>query len=119
MSPAFLVLRRSFFIALLSSHRTFLHLNKSMTLICYRQLIPVSQPSALPEVTQQPSKNDEYAHLFNERFKSIRTERPSSAGDNEDDETTWLENAVGNQGEDELDEIKPAKGQLTIQFGQR
>ncbi|KAL1801241.1 hypothetical protein ACET3X_001583 [Alternaria dauci] len=83
------------------------------------QLIPVSQPSALPEVTQQPSKNDEYAHLFNERFKSIRTERPSSAGDNEDDETTWLENAVGNQGEDELDEIKPAKGQLTIQFGQR
>lgn len=90
-----------------------------MTLIHCSQLIPVSQPSALPEVTQQPSKNDEYAHLFNERFKSIRKDRPSSAGDNEDDETTWLENAVGNQGEDELDEIKPAKGKLTIQFGQR
>jgi hypothetical protein len=83
------------------------------------QLIPVSQPSAIPEVTQQPSKNEEYAHLFNERFKSIRKDRPSSAGDNEDDETTWLENAVGNQGEDELDEIKPANGKLTIQFGQR
>ncbi|EUC27754.1 hypothetical protein COCMIDRAFT_103272 [Bipolaris oryzae ATCC 44560] len=83
------------------------------------QLIPVSQPSALPEVSEQPSKNDEYAHLFNERFKSIRHGRPASAGDNEDDETTWLENAVGSQGEDELDQIKPANGKLTIQFGQR
>ncbi|KAI4616154.1 uncharacterized protein J4E87_008889 [Alternaria ethzedia] len=83
------------------------------------QLIPVSQPSALPEVTEQPSKNDEYAHLFNERFKSIRSQRPSSAGNDDDDETTWLENAMGNQGEDELEQIKPAKGKLTIQFGQR
>jgi hypothetical protein len=90
-----------------------------MTLMPSRQLIPVSQPSALPEVAEQPSKNDEYAHLFNERFKSLRRDRPSSAGNDEDDETTWLENAVGNQGEDELDQIKPAKGKLTIQFGQR
>jgi hypothetical protein len=91
-----------------------------MTLIPCRQLIPVSQPSALPEVSEQPNKNDEYAHLFNERFKSIRRDgRPSSAGGNEEDEITWLEHAVGSQGEDELDQIKPAKGKLTIQFGQR
>ncbi|KAE8827262.1 hypothetical protein PTNB73_09016 [Pyrenophora teres f. teres] len=84
------------------------------------QLISVSQPSALPEVTEQPSKNDEYAHLFNERFKSIRRDgRPPSAGDNDDDETSWLENAVGSQGEEELDQIKPARGKLTIQFGQQ
>ncbi|EOA88132.1 hypothetical protein ACJQWK_01530 [Exserohilum turcicum] len=83
------------------------------------QLIPVSQPNALPEVAEQPSKNDEYAHLFNERFKSVRHNRPASTGDNDDDETAWLENAVGNQGEDELDQIKPANGKLTIQFGQR
>ncbi|EDU49497.1 hypothetical protein PtrSN002B_011544 [Pyrenophora tritici-repentis] len=83
------------------------------------QLIPVSQPSALPEVSEQP-KNDEYAHLFNERFKSIRRDgRPPSAGDNDEDETNWLESAVGSQGEEELDQIKPAKGKLTIQFGQR
>lgn len=94
-------------------------LDPSSDVIPYRQLIPVSQPSALPEVSEQPSKNDEYAHLFNERFKSIRHGRPASAGDNEDDETTWLENAVGSQGEDELDQIKPANGKLTIQFGQR
>lgn len=93
-----------------------------MTLIpCTRQLIPVSQSSTLPEVTEQPSKNDEYAHLFNERFRSIRKqERPSSAGaPQDDDETTWLGNVVGNQGEDELEQITPAKGKLTIQFGQR
>lgn len=92
-----------------------------MTLIPWcRQLIPVSQPSALPEVTEQPAKNDEYAHLFNERFKSIRRDgRPPSTGDNEDDETAWLENVVGGQDEDELEQIKPAKGKLTIQFGQR
>ena len=96
-----------------------LHLQQDIPLITYRQLIPVSQPSALPEVTEQPSKNDEYAHLFNERFKSIRSQRPSSAGNDDDDETTWLENAMGNQGEDELEQIKPAKGKLTIQFGQR
>ncbi|KAF1938933.1 hypothetical protein EJ02DRAFT_425296 [Clathrospora elynae] len=87
-------------------------------------MIPVSQPSALPEVIEQPSKNAEYAHLFNERFKSIRKDgRPSSAGapaqDDEEDETAWLESAVGSQGEDELEQIKPAKGKLTIMFGQR
>jgi len=48
-----------------------------------------------------------------------RDGRPPSAGDNDDDETNWLENAVGSQGEEELDQIKPAKGKLTIQFGQR
>ena len=91
-----------------------------MLIPCCRQLIPVSQPNALPEVTEQPPKNEEYAHLFNERFKSVRKDgRPSSAGDNEEDETAWLENVVGNQGEDELEQIKPAKGKLTIQFGQR
>ncbi|KAJ4377993.1 hypothetical protein N0V83_000823 [Neocucurbitaria cava] len=83
------------------------------------QLIPVSQPSLLPEVTEQPPKNDEYAHLFNERFKSIRNRPSSAGGDNDEDETTWLENAVGNHGEDELEQVKPAKGKLTIQFGTR
>lgn len=83
------------------------------------QLIPVSQPNLIPEATEQLPKHEEYAHLFNERFRSIRN-RPSSVGaDNEDDETAWLESAVGNQGEDELDQIKPAKGKLTIQFGAR
>jgi hypothetical protein len=86
-------------------------------------LIPVSHPSALPEVTEQANKNDEYAHLFKERFKSIRRDgRPTAVdvpAETEDDETTWLENVVGSQGEDELEHIKPAKGKLTIQFGQR
>jgi hypothetical protein len=101
----------------LPPHRSF---RPNLTLIPCRQLIPVSQPSALPEVAEQPNKNDEYAHLFNERFKSIRRDgRPSSSGENEEDEITWLEHAVGNQGEEELDQIKPAKGKLTIQFGQR
>lgn len=94
-----------------------LHLHT--TLIPCRQLIPVSQPNLIPEATEQLPKHEEYAHLFNERFRSIRN-RPSSVGaDNEDDETAWLESAVGNQGEDELDQIKPAKGKLTIQFGAR
>ncbi|CBX96334.1 predicted protein [Plenodomus lingam JN3] len=93
-----------------------------MTLIpCARQLIPVAQPNALPEVTEQPTKHDEYAHLFNERFKSVRKSRPASSSDANahHDETAWLESVVGNQGEDELEQIKPAKGKLTIQFGQR
>ncbi|KAI8931728.1 hypothetical protein NX059_011371 [Plenodomus lindquistii] len=84
------------------------------------QLIPVSQPNALPEVTEQPAKHDEYAHLFNERFKSVRKSRSAFSDANaHDDETTWLESVAGNQGEDELEQIKPAKGKLTIQFGQR
>ncbi|KAF2848653.1 hypothetical protein T440DRAFT_400732 [Plenodomus tracheiphilus IPT5] len=84
------------------------------------QLIPVSQPTALPELLVQPAKHDEYAHLFNERFKSIRRERPAAADASaHDDETTWLESVVGDQGEDELAQVKPAKGKLTIQFGQR
>ena len=96
------------------------HPNSDTTLIpCCRQLIPVSQSTLIPEVAEQPPKTDEYAHLFNERFRSIRN-RPSEAGaDNDEDETTWLENAVGNHGEDELEQIKPAKGRLTIQFGAR
>lgn len=49
-----------------------------------------------------------------------REARPSPPGAaDDDDETTWLGNVVGNQGEDELEQIKPAKGKLTIQFGQR
>ncbi|KAF1850188.1 uncharacterized protein K460DRAFT_270534 [Cucurbitaria berberidis CBS 394.84] len=84
------------------------------------QLIPVSQSNLLPEVTEQPPKNDEYAHLFNERFRSLRN-RPASLGaaDNDEDEAAWLENAAGNQGEDELAQVKPAQGRLTIQFGAR
>ncbi|CAO2647647.1 Nn.00g085690.m01.CDS01 [Neocucurbitaria sp. VM-36] len=93
---------------------------QDMALIpCGRQLIPVSQPSLLPEVTEQPPKTDEYAHLFNERFRSIRSCPSSAGGDNNQDETAWLENAVGNSGEDELEQITPAKGKLTIQFGTR
>lgn len=101
--------------SLLSSQSTWGH----ALIPCCRQLIPVSQPNLIPEVTEQPSKNDEYAHLFNERFSSIRN-RPSSAGaDTDEDEIAWLESVVGNQGDDELDQIKPAQGKLTIQFGAR
>jgi hypothetical protein len=41
----------------------------------------------------------------------------ASAADVEDDETAWLEEALGGQGEDEVDQIEPTKGGLTIQFG--
>jgi hypothetical protein len=90
-----------------------------------RQLIPVSQPSAIPpEVAEQPTNDAEYARLFNERFATIRKplSRPSSAEadtDDADDETAWLEQALGGQGEDEVDQIEPTKGGLTIQFGAR
>lgn len=88
-----------------------------------RQLIPVSQPTAIPpEVTEPPTNDTEYARLFNERFATIRKQpsRPSSAGaDVEEDETAWLEQALGGQGEDEVDQIQPTKGGLTIQFGAR
>jgi hypothetical protein len=91
-----------------------------------RQLIPVSQPSAIPpEVTEQPTNDAEYARLFNERFATIRkpSSRPSSAeadaDADADDEATWLEQALGGQGEDEVDQIEPTKGGLTIQFGAR
>lgn len=93
-----------------------------MTLIpCARQLIPVSQPNALPDVSEHQAKHDEYAHLFNERFKSVRRDRPSSAAGPRahEDETTWLDAVVGNQGDDELEHVTPAKGKLTIQFGHR
>lgn len=86
------------------------------------QLIPVSQTSAIPpEVTEQPANDAEYARLFNERFATLRKQpsRPSSANaaDAEDDETAWLEDALGGQAEDEVDQIEPTKGGLTIQFG--
>jgi hypothetical protein len=91
-----------------------------------RQLIPVSQPSAIPpETTEQPTTDTEYARLFNERFATIRksSSRPSSAeapaADTEEDEIAWLEQALGGQGEDEVDRIEPTKGGLTIQFGAR
>ena len=90
-----------------------------------RQLIPVSQPTAIPpEVTEQTTHDAEYARLFNERFATIRKHpsRPSSSGaaaDAEEDETAWLEQALGGQGEDEVDQIQPTKGGLTIQFGAR
>jgi hypothetical protein len=87
-----------------------------------RQLIPVSQPATMaPEVTEQPTNDAEYARLFNERFSNMRKSgsRPTSASaaDVEDDETAWLEEALGGQGEDEVDQIEPTKGGLTIQFG--
>ncbi|KAH7397315.1 late endosomal/lysosomal adaptor and MAPK and MTOR activator-domain-containing protein [Pyrenochaeta sp. MPI-SDFR-AT-0127] len=81
------------------------------------QLIPVSQPNLIPEVTEHPPKNDEYAHLFNERFRSIRTRPTSATSDNDEDETSWLEGALGNHDGDELDQITPAKGKLTLEFG--
>jgi hypothetical protein len=91
---------------------------------CARQLIPVSQPATIPpEVTEQPTNDAEYARLFNERFATLRKtpSRPSSAdaADAEDDEAAWLEQALGGQGEDEVDQIEPTKGGLTIQFGAR
>jgi hypothetical protein len=90
-----------------------------------RQLIPVSQPTTIPpEVTEQPANDTEYARLFNERFATIRkhASRPSSSGapaDAEEDETTWLEHALGGQAEDEVDRIEPTQGGLTVQFGAR
>jgi hypothetical protein len=46
--------------------------------------------------------------------------RPASADvDADDNETAWLEQALGGQGEDEVDQIEPTKGGLTIQFGAR
>lgn len=95
---------------------TYLHVSLA------RQLIPVSQTSAIPpEVTEQPANDAEYARLFNERFATLRKQpsRPSSANaaDAEDDETAWLEDALGGQAEDEVDQIEPTKGGLTIQFG--
>jgi hypothetical protein len=89
-----------------------------------RQLIPVSQPATIPpEVAEQPTNDAEYARLFNERFATLRKQpsRPSSAGapDAEEDEAAWLEQALGGQGEDEVDQIEPTKGGLTIQFGAR
>lgn len=77
-----------------------------------------------PEVTEQPTNDTEYARLFNERFATIRKQpsRPSSsdaAPATEEDETAWLEQALGGQGEDEVDQIEPMKGGLTIQFGAR
>jgi hypothetical protein len=89
-----------------------------------RQLIPVSQPATIPpEVTEQPTNDAEYARLFNERFATLRKtpSRPSSAeaADAEEDEAAWLEQALGGQGEDEVDQIESTKGGLTIQFGAR
>jgi hypothetical protein len=76
-----------------------------------------------PEITEQPANDSEYARLFNERFATLRKQpsRPSSAGaaDAEEDEAAWLEQALGGQAEDEVDQIEPTKGGLTIQFGAR
>jgi len=78
-----------------------------------------------PEVAEEPARDSEYARLFDERFASIRKlpSRPPTAddapADMDDDETAWLERALGGQGEDEVDQITPTKGGLTIQFGTR
>jgi hypothetical protein len=91
-----------------------------------RQLIPVSQPTTMPpEVAEEPASDSEYARLFNERFASIRKipSRPPTAdaapADTDEDETAWLERALGGQGENDVDQITPTKGGLTIQFGAR
>lgn len=67
--------------------------------------------------------------MFNERFPSLRghTSRPTSADadveaepEAEDDETSWLENAIGKSGEAEgsWERVEPIdSGALTIQFG--
>jgi hypothetical protein len=86
--------------------------------IPYRQLIPVSHPSAIPPEVAEPTHDAEYARLFNERFATIR-KQSSQAVDAEEDEITWLERALGGQGEDEVDDIQPTKGGLTIEFGAR
>jgi hypothetical protein len=75
-----------------------------------------------PEDPEPPTNDAEYARLFNERFASIRkhASRPSSSGgDNDEDEVAWLERALGGQEDDDVDQIKPTKGGLTIQFGAR
>ena len=87
---------------------------------CVRQLIPVSQPNALPEVSEHQAKHDEYARLFNERFRSVRRNRPASASASApEDEASWLESVAGNQGDEQLEHVIPAQGRLTIQFGSR
>ena len=112
-------------LAIAPSHRAIAPSVSEMLIPCSRQLIPVSQPTTIPpEVTEQPTNDTEYARLFNERFATIRKHpsRPSSAGAgpaDSEDETTWLEQALGGQGEDEVDQIQPTKGGLTIQFGAR
>jgi len=84
------------------------------------QLIPVSQPNALPEVSEHQAKHDEYARLFNERFRSVRRNRPASASASApEDEASWLESVAGNQGDEQLEHVIPAQGRLTIQFGSR
>jgi hypothetical protein len=86
------------------------------------QLIPVSQPNAISPEVEQSANEAEYARLFNERFATMRkpASRPASADvDADDNETAWLEQALGGQGEDEVDQIEPTKGGLTIQFGAR
>ncbi|KAF1912134.1 hypothetical protein BDU57DRAFT_551683 [Ampelomyces quisqualis] len=91
------------------------------------QLIPVSQPPTMPpEVAEQPTNDAEYARLFDERFATLRTQpsRPSSAGapgaeEDDEDEAAWLDQALGGQAEDDVDQIEPTKGGLTIQFGAR
>lgn len=66
----------------------------------------------------------EYPRLFNERFPALKsqTSRPSSADASQDeDETTWLGNIIGNTGEAEgsWERVEPVEsGALTIQFGE-
>lgn len=74
----------------------------------------------------------EYPRLFNERFPAVQpaSSRPSSPGandadaddydNNDDDETAWLGDIVGNAAEAEgaWDRVEPINsGTLTIQFG--
>ncbi|KAF2713487.1 hypothetical protein K504DRAFT_462010 [Pleomassaria siparia CBS 279.74] len=83
------------------------------------KLIDVSQAT----YTEDGSKiASEYPRLFNERFPSASSQssRPSSAAD--EDETTWLENIIGNTAEAEgsWDRVAPIEsGTLTVQFGVR
>ncbi|KAF2870324.1 hypothetical protein BDV95DRAFT_608326 [Massariosphaeria phaeospora] len=82
------------------------------------KLIHVSQATHLEHGSKMAS---EYSRLFNERFPPLRPSRPSSADANAaQDETTWLENIIGNTSGTEAawDRVDPIdSGPLTIQFG--
>lgn len=83
------------------------------------KLIDVSQSAYNEEGSKMTS---EYPRLFHERFPAPRTPRsrlssPGSAGD--EDEATWLENVIGDNGNEEgsWDCVQATgSGALTVQF---
>lgn len=63
----------------------------------------------------------EFPRLFNERFPPSKppASRPTSSDANaEEDESTWLANIIGDDGEAEgsWDRVEPIEGTLTVQF---